>query len=665
MESPKSSSSSSWPWRKKSSQTHTHVATASPKQGTDTATASGNERGSQSLSENMVNKNLVQQHAQIAEEAVSGRQKAESDGARYKKQVEEALEQKADAEDRLHKCMKEREEEAIMRRKEWDKLRMAAEQQLVAAEAENSVILTSLQERDATLALLTKGKDKAEAQLQSLYVKMTSLLKENSRLKYELHLLNKEQQIRTDDKYTRLEQLRHVTPTKNLTMPASTHPKSSSATRKYDPQLGRISAHDLCKAQKQGIDEVHSNKEKVFETLESDLQVLRSVGCDVEANSGDADEVTCAQSLASAMIAELDHFRRDKALMLFDHKSIDLDFPNIAIEDHLTEIESVASCSDPNKTYDRRSLKQEIEIQAADRKNWRSQYARDMSDSSMIVSKYCMSITEIVKLVKALAHPLLYSTTKSFSDNKFVQSSSELSESDLQLNIEKLEVMKEKAAELGGRSVSWAAVDFLQVLVGVLNRLVKIALYRNAQRDGCSDECDDDDDDDMSGLASVSQKINTASASFNNFLSPPSKLDFNRESTPAIRHDKLPTKIGESENEQVKSWESPFPLVDKDASLEGVGVGVGVVYTPKLVGGAGHGHPSLNSKHLITPTNNSSSSSSSKLFHFNSNYIKTAIRSTISKTRTQSSVSSTTAPSYPHVKSKPPNKLLNRLLSFS
>ena len=54
------------------------------------------------------------------------------------------------------------------------------------------------------------------------------------------------------------------------------------------------------------------------------------------------------------------------------------------------------------------------------------------SDTS---SKYCMSIGEIMNLVKALAHPSVYSTTisnKSFANKKFnVPSGSKLSEFDL------------------------------------------------------------------------------------------------------------------------------------------------------------------------------------------------------------------------------------------
>jgi len=122
-----------------------------------------------------------------------------------------------------------------------------------------------------------------------------------------------------------------------------------------------------------------------------------------------------------------------------------------------------------------------------------------------IGSRFCVSVTEIVNLVKALAHPLLSKlagetntekSSKGFTDCRFTQgwkdNALELSEQDLQLHIDKLVLIQEKAVEFHTIVSNWVVVDFLEELARVLNRLVKIALYRNAQRDGCSDDDYDD-----------------------------------------------------------------------------------------------------------------------------------------------------------------------------
>ncbi|KAH9290877.1 hypothetical protein KI387_034994 [Taxus chinensis] len=674
MEANKSKSKSrSWPWRKKSTQTPSppnyssqkqeeqqEKETASSGSGSDNGPRKPNyERRSLSLSEGLLNKNLVQQHAKVAEEAVSGWQKAEADCTRYRKQLEEALEEKADAEDRLYKCMRELDDQNALMESKAAQLQVV-EQRLLASEAQNSALLRSV-------ADTTQGKNKAESEVHTLYIKMTGLFKENSRLKYELHLLNKEQHIRRDDLKGYPRKSKH---------------QKQLVTRKNDLGMGRMSSsavHDLSKEEKRQV----VGQEKFASAAA--LELLRSATCDIqvvepcnnnEAEAPDDDEVSCAQSWASAMIAELDHFRKDKALMLHDpSKSMDLGFSNISMEANNTT-----------------------------------------------ASGFGISITEIVKLVKALAHPLLYSFTKikrnkSFSDHN---TSTELSESDLQLHIEKLGAIKERAVELGGKvSVPVPVVDFCQELVGVLNRLVKIALYRNAQKDGyyCSDnEYEYDHDDDMSGLASVSQhnyeppnsfmghqypflsslwnkeeqvhanppeestkksteeskgrsrldeKIQRDSKRFENVSCQLNRRNVNPSITPAkckdaIEEEKRAKKkeviedCRKKKSESVEVWDEERSFVQKEVKIkEDV-----TVYTPRGHG-HGHGHPSINNpKHIITTPSNSSSTS--KLFDFNSKYIKNAIRSTISKTNPKSNVSS-----LPTRKSNPPNKLLNRLLSFS
>lgn len=909
-----SSSTSSWPWRKKSTQTH--VAAASPKphvtsdtqkqqqyQGTAASTTSlqvsseesgsithsqqpdqeGEKRtNSQSLSEAAANKKLVEQHADLAQEAVLGWQKAETEASRYKKQLEEALQQKTDIEDRMHKYIKqisilrEEEEKAIEdavlnKSKEWDLLRTQLESKLTEVDHQllttEAAMLKSLQERDAKIAEMTEEKTKAQTEVRSLYIKMSAVLKENSRLKYEVYLLNKEQEIRTDEreyskkateifhkqnlensnKVSKLEAecqrlrelLRQKAPNSadiimsdtagqgphreglasstsfNSPLRETKNPehlkaiegdttllKETLARRNNGLQLASANMYErspsniLYKAEGQliGVDEEQSTKRDadLYATLESQLEVLRSASSDEivaetnlpacklpeEGPSNDADEISCAQSWASAMIAELTHFKKDKAAVHEDLKMTNLsNLGNMA--DYFTEVESIASCSEIKN--DKRSIRQEIELHAHISKWGAAKHPMDMTSGSKVIdgpvgSRFCVSVSEIVKLVKALAHPLLYKlagetntkkNNKDFTDCRFTQgwkdNALELSEPDLQLHIDKLVLIQEKAVEFHTIVSNWVVVDFLEELARVLNRLVKIALYRNAQRDGCSDDDYDDNISDMSGLASVSQQQSKReryaakgnSLSFNADL-PPNTLghhfyysmwkndedaatpqdfpltrqvvtkssaskgqmgDDYREPHNDRKHNQdLMAKNKEIQNEfkmdrrgdngssgskdhptlaneeqklaKMKELEAPnandrrrqskagvSPLLtteDLSSSTSFVEKQVtkeGVTYTPRHELHP-HPHPSLNSKHLITPHSishpTSSGSSSTKFFDFNSNYLKTAIRSTISKTMSKSDLSST-GTTFLHAqksKSKSSNKLLTRLLSL-
>lgn len=912
-----SNSTSSWPWRKKSTQTH--VATASPKpdhvtadiqkrqhhQGTAASTTSlqvsteesdsinrsqqpdqeGDKRmNSRSLSEAAVNKKLVEQHADLAQEAVLGWQNAEAEASRYKKQLEEALQQKTHTEDRMHKyieqisILREEQEKAIedailSKSKEWDLLRTQLESKLTEVDHQlltaKAAMLKSLQERDAKITETTEEKTKAQSEVRSLYIKMNAVLKENSRLKYEVYLLSKEREIRTDEKeYSkkgteifhtqnlenenkvskleaecqRLRELlrKKASNSEDIIIPETvgqgplreapasitsfngplqetenpehlksmdgdiTLLKENLARRNNGLQLASANMYErspsniLYKAEGQliEIDEDQSTKQDadLSATLESQLEVLRSASSDelvAETNltarkvpdqgvCNDADEINCAQSWASAMIAELAHFKKDKASVHEDLKMTDLS--NLGnMVDYFSEVESIASCSEIKKYGDKRSLRQEIELRAQISKWGAAKHPMDMTTSSKVIdgpvgSRFCISVTEIVKLVKALAHPLLYKLSgetntkkisKGFTDCRFTEgwkdNALELSEPDLQLHIDKLVLIQEKAVEFHTIVSNWVVVDFLEELARVLNRLVKIALYRNAQRDGCSDDDYDDNISDMSGLASVSQQQSKReryaakgnSLSFNADL-PPNTLghhfyysmwkndedgvtpqDFplirqaaskssaskgqmgdnyrephndrkhnqelmgkNKEIQNELKMDRRgdngssgskdhptlaneeqkPAKMKEVEagngndrRRQSKAGVSPLPstkdlssstlFVEKEVTKEGV------TYTPRHELNP-QPHPSLNSKHHITPHSinhpTSSGSSSTKFFDFNSNYLKTAIRSTISKTMSKSDLSSTgtTLLHAQKSKSKSSNKLLTRLLSL-
>lgn len=172
-----------------------------------------------------VKDNLVKQHAKVAEEAVSGWEKAEAEAATLKTHLESVTLLKLTAEDRashldgaLKECMrqirnlKEEHEQnlhdvLLNRTKQFDKVRVeleakisSLEQELLRSAAENSALSRSLQDRSNMLVKLSEEKAEAEAEIQHLKSEIESCEKEINSLKYELHVVAKELEIRNEEK---------------------------------------------------------------------------------------------------------------------------------------------------------------------------------------------------------------------------------------------------------------------------------------------------------------------------------------------------------------------------------------------------------------------------------------------------------------------------------
>ncbi|MCO5557931.1 hypothetical protein L7F22_011504 [Adiantum nelumboides] len=167
---------------------------------------------------------LVKQHQKVADEAVSGWEKAEKEVLSLKLELEAASKRKTILEDRitqldgaLKECMRqvrlvreEQEEKTLdaitSKTKECAELKavMDAKQaelyrKLMESEAQNSAMAKSLQERAQKILETNEAKSKSDAELKVLQVKLTSAEKDISSLKYELHLLSKELQIRNEE----------------------------------------------------------------------------------------------------------------------------------------------------------------------------------------------------------------------------------------------------------------------------------------------------------------------------------------------------------------------------------------------------------------------------------------------------------------------------------
>ncbi|KAK8945188.1 Filament-like plant protein 4 [Platanthera zijinensis] len=168
---------------------------------------------------------LVKQHTKVAEEAVSGWEKAEAEASSLKQQLESITLLKLTAEERalhldnaLKECMKQirnvKEEseqklyDAIFTRtKQWEKVKadleariIVFEEELQNASAENSGLSRSLQERSSQLKRVSDEKFQADAEVEVLKKDIQSCEKEISSLKYELHVIFKELEIRNEEK---------------------------------------------------------------------------------------------------------------------------------------------------------------------------------------------------------------------------------------------------------------------------------------------------------------------------------------------------------------------------------------------------------------------------------------------------------------------------------
>lgn len=168
---------------------------------------------------------LVKQHAKVAEEAVSGWEKAEAEAMALKQQLEAVTLLRLTAEERashfdgaLKECMKqirnvkEESEQKLQdvvfaKTQQWDKIKVELEakladfeQELLRASGENAAISRSLQERSHMLMKISEEKSQADAEIEMLKNNIQSCEKDINSWKYELHILSKELEIRNEEK---------------------------------------------------------------------------------------------------------------------------------------------------------------------------------------------------------------------------------------------------------------------------------------------------------------------------------------------------------------------------------------------------------------------------------------------------------------------------------
>ncbi|KHG28104.1 Filament-like plant protein 4 [Gossypium arboreum] len=184
-----------------------------------------NEKLDAANSEISTKEDMVKQHAKVAEEAVSGWEKAEAEALALKNHLESVTLSKLTAEDRashldgaLKECMrqirnlKEEHEQKVQdvvvsKNKQCEKIKLEFEarianldQELLKFEADNAAITRSLQERSNMLVKISEEKSRAEAEIELLKGNIESCEREINTLKYEIHVVSKELEIRNEEK---------------------------------------------------------------------------------------------------------------------------------------------------------------------------------------------------------------------------------------------------------------------------------------------------------------------------------------------------------------------------------------------------------------------------------------------------------------------------------
>ncbi|XP_010446821.1 PREDICTED: filament-like plant protein 5 [Camelina sativa] len=168
---------------------------------------------------------LILQHAKVAEEAVSGWEKADAETLSLKRQLESVTLLKLTAEDRashlddaLRECTRQIrivKDESDQKLKDvilaktthWDKIKSDLEgkidelsQGLHRAVSDNGALTRSLQERSEMIVRISEEKSKSEADVEKLKTNLQLAEKEISSLKYDVHVALKEVEIRSEEK---------------------------------------------------------------------------------------------------------------------------------------------------------------------------------------------------------------------------------------------------------------------------------------------------------------------------------------------------------------------------------------------------------------------------------------------------------------------------------
>lgn len=313
---------------------------------------------------------LVKQHAKVAEEAVAGWEKAESEVVVLKQQLEAAVQENLVLEDRvsrldgaLKECVRQlrqaREEqeekisEAVVKKtREWESTKFELESQLLelqtqvdAAKAEPPVPFDP--DLCHMLQALEKQNSALKYELLSQSEELQALEKENSTLKLELLSQSEELEIRT---------IERDLSTQAAETASKQHLESIKKVAKLEAECRRL------KAMARKSSSIHDHRsvaasslhiESLTDSQSDNGEQLNTVDISLhQTSSFDVNdcEPSCSDSWASALIAELDQFKNEKVVSRnLPASSIEID-----LMDDFLEMERLAAL--PQAEHGSRSL---------------------------------------------------------------------------------------------------------------------------------------------------------------------------------------------------------------------------------------------------------------------------------------------------------------------
>ncbi|CAN8288570.1 unnamed protein product [Cochlearia groenlandica] len=184
-----------------------------------------NEKLSVANEEIVTKEALVKQHSKVAEDAVSGWEKADAEVLTLKNSLETVTLSKLTAEDRaahldgaLKECMRQirnlkKDHEVKLHElalsktmqienltTEFEKRISEFEQELRRSAADSDALSRTLQERSNMLVNISEEKSRGEAEIETLKSNLEMCEREIKSLKYEVHVVSKELEIRNEEK---------------------------------------------------------------------------------------------------------------------------------------------------------------------------------------------------------------------------------------------------------------------------------------------------------------------------------------------------------------------------------------------------------------------------------------------------------------------------------
>ncbi|XP_057500204.1 filament-like plant protein 7 [Actinidia eriantha] len=184
-----------------------------------------NEKLSSTLSVCNAKDDLVDKHAKMAQEALAGWEKAEAEAMSLKQELDEVLRQSVAGEERvtqldmaLKECMQQlcfvrdeqeqRIHDAVMKTsREFEKAKIVLEEKLADTNKrlsklgmENTQLSKALLAKEKLIVDMNEQRSRAEADFKALMTRLESTEKENASLKYEVRVLEKELEIRNEER---------------------------------------------------------------------------------------------------------------------------------------------------------------------------------------------------------------------------------------------------------------------------------------------------------------------------------------------------------------------------------------------------------------------------------------------------------------------------------